>query len=135
MSELPLEMQLAELPGTTWRRNGEMILPVLSAVISPRNSQPHVNPHCLTKQNSAHRHHCRVAATLPATKKNKHKKNPSDLRAKMLLFSVSLRRTFTHERVLCCSVRHHHYSISIPASSSSSLSFSLSVSLSFSQCQ
>lgn len=42
------------------------ILPVLTAVMSLTNSQPQINPYFVTKQNFAHRHHCRDAATLAA---------------------------------------------------------------------
>lgn len=42
------------------------ILPVLTAVMSPRSSRARINPYFVTKQNAARRHHRRVAAALPA---------------------------------------------------------------------
>lgn len=73
-----------------------MILPARTAVISPRNSEPQINPCFVTKQNSAHRHHCRVAATLPA------KNIRLTCTQKMLLFFFCMAlHSFTRCAVLC----------------------------------
>ena len=66
MSELPL-MEMSFVP--VWKIITIIFLPVLSAVMSPRNSQPQNNPYVITEDNCAHRHHCRVSATLPGKKK------------------------------------------------------------------